>query len=59
MAVLMATHDLFRAKDVATRVGLMQDGRLVLELAGTALANANLEAIYLSHMRGQLKKETA
>ena len=63
VAVLMATHDLFRAKDVATRVGLMQDGRLALELAGEELANADLEAIYLDHMRGaaggQRQKETA
>nr|VFJ66064.1 MAG: ABC-2 type transport system ATP-binding protein [Candidatus Kentron sp. FW] len=63
VAVLMATHDLFRAKDVATRVGLMQDGRLVLELTGEELVHADLEAIYLDHMRGTasggLRKEAA
>ncbi len=63
VAVLMATHDLFRAKDVATRVGLMQDGRLALELEGEELAHADLEAIYLDHMRGaasgQRQEETA
>ena len=52
VAVLMATHDLFRAKDVATRVGLMQGGRLALEIEGEKLAHADLEAIYLDHMRG-------
>ncbi|MEM1269001.1 MAG: ABC transporter ATP-binding protein [Bacteroidota bacterium] len=52
VAVLMATHDLFRAKDVATRVGLMRDGRLVQELTGDELAKADLEALYLEHMRG-------
>jgi ABC-2 type transport system ATP-binding protein len=52
VAVLMATHDLFRAKEAATRVGLMRGGRLVRELSGAALAEADLEALYLEHMRG-------
>lgn len=52
VAVLMATHDLFRAKDVATRVGLMHSGRLVRELSGDELRDADLQAIYLEHMRG-------
>ena len=51
VAVLMATHDLFRAKDVATRVGLMRDGRIVRELSGDALAEADLEALYVEHVR--------
>jgi ABC-2 type transport system ATP-binding protein len=48
----MATHDLFRAKDVATRVGLMRRGDIVRELRGEELAHADLEALYLEHMRG-------
>ncbi len=52
VAVLMATHDLFRAKDVATRVGLMHSGHLVRELSGDELRDADLQAIYLEHMRG-------
>ena len=52
LAVLMATHDLFRAKDVASRVGFMKSGRLEFELAGEALREADLEALYLKHMRG-------
>ncbi|MEM1126290.1 MAG: ABC transporter ATP-binding protein [Bacteroidota bacterium] len=54
VAVLMATHDLFRAKDVATRVGLMRSGRLIRELSGDELAAADLEALYLEHMRGAM-----
>lgn len=52
VAVLMATHDLFRAKDVATRVGLMRRGEIVRELRGEELAHTDLEALYLEHMRG-------
>lgn len=52
VSVLMATHDLFRAKDVGTRVGIMHDGRIVRELSGSELQQADLETIYLEHMRG-------
>jgi ABC-2 type transport system ATP-binding protein len=51
-AVLMVTHDLFRAKEVGDRVGIMKAGRLVEHLATAALSHAQLERIYLDHMRG-------
>ncbi|MEM9996652.1 MAG: ABC transporter ATP-binding protein [Bacteroidota bacterium] len=51
-AVLMATHDLFRVKDTATRVGVLVDGRLRDEVASEALAATDLEALYLGHVRG-------
>ena len=50
-AVLMATHDLFRVKDTASRVGVLVDGRLREEVAGEALRAADLEALYLGHVR--------
>jgi ABC-2 type transport system ATP-binding protein len=50
-AVLMATHDLFRAKESGTRVGIMKHGRLVRTLDTSAIAHAELERIYLDHMR--------
>ena len=52
VAVLMATHDLFRAKESGTRVGIMKDGRLVAEMATGEVGHAELERIYLDHMRG-------
>ena len=52
VAVLMATHDLFRAKEVGSRVGIMHHGQIVRELSGSDLKTADLEAIYLEHMRG-------
>jgi ABC-2 type transport system ATP-binding protein len=46
-AILMTTHDLFRAKEVGTRIGIMREGRLV-EIRSTNSLTANeLEAIYL------------
>lgn len=50
VAVLMATHDLFRAKEDGSRVGIMRRGKLVDELDAARLRNANLEKIYLEHM---------
>ena len=50
-AILMATHDLFRAKEDATRIGIMKHGRLVEELDPRALGHADLERVYLSHMQ--------
>jgi len=50
VAVLMATHDLFRAKEAGTRVGIMRQGRLVAERETVELDHADLERIYLDHM---------
>ena len=50
VAVLMATHDLFRAKETGTRVGIMRYGRLVTELSTDEIGHADLERIYLDHM---------
>jgi ABC-2 type transport system ATP-binding protein len=49
-AILMATHDLFRAKETGTRVGIMKRGRLVTEMRTEAIGHADLERIYLEHM---------
>jgi ABC-2 type transport system ATP-binding protein len=47
VAILMATHDIFRAKDVATRVGIMREGQLVGIHAATDFSASELEKIYL------------
>ena len=49
-AVLMATHDLFRAKQLATRVGVMRGGRMVDVQSTSELSMQRLESLYLSHM---------
>jgi ABC-2 type transport system ATP-binding protein len=50
-AVLMATHDLFRAKETGTRVGIMRAGKLRTSLGTAEIAHAELEQLYLEHMR--------
>lgn len=50
VAVLMATHDLFRAKESGTRVGIMKHGRLVATQRTAELGHADLEQVYLEHM---------
>ena len=51
VAILMATHDLFRAKESGTRVGIMKHGRLVETLGTAELGHRDLEQIYLAHMK--------
>jgi ABC-2 type transport system ATP-binding protein len=49
-AILMATHDLFRAKESGTRVGIMKHGRMAATLRTEEIGHADLERIYLEHM---------
>lgn len=46
-AILMTTHDIFRAKEIGTRIGIMREGKLVETLAADELTANELEAIYL------------
>jgi len=46
-AILMATHDIFRAREVGTRIGIMRAGHLVESLSASDLTANELEAIYL------------
>ena len=52
VAVLMATHDLFNAKQVADRIGIMKAGRLVEEFDAHTVGHDELEQKYLTHARG-------
>jgi ABC-2 type transport system ATP-binding protein len=49
-AVLMATHDLFRAREIGSRIGIMKHGVMVDVLDTTAVEHADVERIYLQHM---------
>ena len=51
VAVLMATHDLFRSREVGTRIGIMKQGTLVACLDAADVSHTDLERIYLEHMR--------
>ena len=50
VAILMATHDLFRARELGTAVGIMKHGRLVETLSTAELGHRDLEQIYLARM---------
>ena len=51
-AILMSTHDIFRAKEAADRVGIMREGRLIAVRTRDQLASENLEHLYLQYMEG-------
>lgn len=50
VATLMATHDLFRAKEVGTHVGIMKDGQLKKEFVVSDISLNDLELFYLNTM---------
>lgn len=46
-AILMATHDIFRAKEVAHRIGIMKEGNLVSVMEAKDISANELEQLYL------------
>lgn len=50
VATLMATHDLFRAKDTGTHIGIMKQGVLVDMMESNQVSFRDLEQQYLKHM---------
>ncbi|KYG81716.1 ABC-2 type transport system ATP-binding protein [Roseivirga ehrenbergii] len=50
VATLMATHDLFRAKETGTDIGIMKSGKLVEQLSTEQINHSDLEKLYLNHM---------
>jgi len=52
-AILMSTHDLFRAKALGGTIGIMRSGRLVETLQADDVEAQDLEELYLRVMRAQ------
>jgi energy-coupling factor transporter ATP-binding protein EcfA2 len=50
-AILMCTHDVFRARDYADRAAVMRAGRLVATVERDELRGRDLEALYMELMR--------
>ncbi|MEL6536035.1 MAG: ABC transporter ATP-binding protein [Bacteroidota bacterium] len=50
VATLMATHDLFRAKETGTHIGIMKEGELIEHFASDDVSFQDLEKLYLQHM---------
>ena len=51
VAILMATHDLFRAKESGTHIGIMKSGRLIHSLVSSEITLTELEHLYLETMK--------
>jgi ABC-2 type transport system ATP-binding protein len=49
-AILMVTHDLFRAREVGTRIGVMREGRLRRMMPAADITASELENLYLQEM---------
>ncbi len=51
-AILMSTHDIFRAKEVADTVAIMDEGRIIMQRQAADLVGQDLEALYMQYMAG-------
>ena len=49
-AILMSTHDVFRAKEIADRIGIMKRGVLIAEKTREDVQSENLEKLYLRYV---------
>lgn len=51
-SILMSTHDIFRARDIANTVGIMRNGKLVMVKSSEEFQGEELEKLYLEYMQG-------
>jgi ABC-2 type transport system ATP-binding protein len=49
----MSTHDIFRAKLMADRIGFMRKGKLVMLRTASELAHDDLTDLYIQYMEEQ------
>jgi ABC-2 type transport system ATP-binding protein len=57
VAILMVTHDLFRAKETADTIGIMKQGVLVKEVAASIITSAQLEDLYVAVSNTKLNND--
>lgn len=57
-AILMSTHDIFRAKEVADVIGFMKEGRLVMQRNAAEIAGEDLEQLYMRFVAGREEEGT-
>jgi ABC-2 type transport system ATP-binding protein len=58
-SVFMSTHDIFRAKLIADRIGFMRKGRLVMMKTAKELAHEDLTDLYIQYMEEQPSQPAA
>lgn len=49
--ILMASHDIFRVREVCHRIGILKQGKLVNEIRSEDVSATELEQLYLSFMK--------
>ena len=49
--IIMASHDIFRVREVCDRIGILKKGNLVKELESKAVTANELEQLYLEYMK--------
>ncbi|MBI5471759.1 MAG: ABC transporter ATP-binding protein [Ignavibacteriae bacterium] len=54
-SILMSTHDIFRAKEVADVVGIMNRGKLIMQKHAAELAGHDLEELYMKYIAGHIR----
>lgn len=50
-SVLMASHDIFRVREVCHRIGILKRGKLVKELRSEEVSTSELENLYLEYIQ--------
>lgn len=53
-AILISTHDIFRAKEISDIVGIMSEGKMLAVKTRQELQNENLERLYLDYIQGKV-----
>ncbi|HOP07496.1 MAG TPA: ABC transporter ATP-binding protein [candidate division Zixibacteria bacterium] len=51
-AILMSTHDIFRAREIADKVAIMDRGRIIMKKTAQELHGTDLEQLYMQYMAG-------
>lgn len=58
-AILMSTHDIFRAKEISDHIGILNNGVLVAQRTHAELKGVNLEQLYVEYMAGYMDEEAS
>lgn len=52
-SILMSTHDIFRAKEVADVIAILRDGQIVMQKAAAELRDHDLVQLYMQYIAGE------
>jgi len=51
-AILMSTHDIFRAKEIADTIAILNRSKIIMQKKASEVAGRDLEDLYLQYMAG-------